>query len=307
MNNVLILGGTGFIGKSLIKTLERDGYNVFYTSRRANDTNQSHLCVELNDTESLMEHIKDKKIDIVIHLVSNLVPANNEIDYIKENTEVIIPTCRLIDALTGRKIKFIYFSSAGGVYGDSFTKSYQVSETDACQPTTYYGRSKLAIEDYLFKSKLDFLILRPSNVYGRDINFSKPQGLIGYLIKSHKERGCFYIFGDGNDLRDYIYIDDLCSITSNLLKEKVNSSVLNICSGKVYSINNVIGEYRGIVSNPIKVKYAGSRKCDVRYMELSNDKLLGIMKFKFTSLRVGLKYLIDGNDEESVGNCNTDI
>ena len=161
----------------------------------------------------------------------------------QEFENVIFPTVRLAQLCSRLGVQLVYFSSGGTVYGERKTLVPFV-ETDPKEPISYYGLSKQMIENsILFEhrvSNLDFVILRPSNPYGHGQSINGRQGLIAVALGKVLAGETMTIWGDANQVRDYIYIDDLSKVVVQLLKEDISCRTINIGSGKGYTVKEVL-------------------------------------------------------------------
>ncbi len=111
-----------------------------------------------------------------------------------------------MDYCASNHIEFVFLSSGGTVYG---VKGGVISENEPVAPISYYGLSKVQIEDlinfYHRRYNLNYLILRPSNPYGFGQNLYGKQGLIAVIIGKILSKESIVVFGDGTTIRDYIY------------------------------------------------------------------------------------------------------
>ena len=171
--NILFIGGAGFIGSSLVKRFISDEkHSVFILEpefadiSRLKDYNLTVFRSSLSNINEVKNILLTNKIEVVVHLVSTLIPGSTYDDYIGEFKNVIFPSIKLMEFCANEDIKFVYFSSGGTIYGNRTTFQPFV-ETDSMEPISYYGWSKQMMENsILFKNrtqKLKFLIVRPSN------------------------------------------------------------------------------------------------------------------------------------------------
>jgi len=131
-----------------------------------------------------------------------------------------LPTINLLEICKSYKIKSIVFIFSGGaIYGAS--PPYIHKETDNLFPNSSYGIMKLTIEKYLklynHLYKLNYLCLRLSNPYGA-FHLSRKQGLINIALRKGVDKKEFNVWGDGSNLKDYIYVEDVVRIIFTLLK-----------------------------------------------------------------------------------------
>ena len=189
--NILIIGGTGFIGRNIVENLLCSTDNKLILIGRDHNKIDSFfknkpviiVKAELSDINTIEKTLIKYDIDIVIHLVSNLIPSSSNKDFNRENSEVIVPTFHLLELLSKRNVKIIFFSSGGTIYGN---EPNTISEDNKLKPINYYGHSKQIIENqilFLNRTKeLSYLILRPSNVYGKYQKINSNQGFIAVAI-----------------------------------------------------------------------------------------------------------------------------
>ena len=221
-----------------------------------------------------------------------MVPGCNYNDYKQEFENVIFPTVRLMQLCSKMKVQFVFFSSGGTVYGERKTV-VPFLETDPKEPISYYGLSKQMIENsILFEnrvSNLQYLILRPSNPFGPGQNINGRQGLIAVALGKVLSGEPITIWGDGSSIRDYIYISDLAKIVTDLLEANTSNLIVNIGSGKGYSIKQVLNIINNIVDEEIQVEYTPSRKNDVSNMILDTTLLKTLVRVNNTPIELGIK------------------
>ena len=237
--NILITGGAGFIGSSIARALLDKGYTVtiiddFYSSRKRNiPAGSSFYEMDLRD-KKLLQLFKDHEINCVYHQAArgdvrgSLI---NPYEYCNVNIEGGI---NLLECSRINKIKGMSFASSGGcVYGKpEFTPT---TEDHKMSPIDPYGATKACFEIYLETYRrlydLNYTIFRYPNVYGPYQNPFGEAGVISIFTKLILDDKEVVINGDGENIRDYVYIDDI--VTANLLALNNNSnSPLNVGTGK---------------------------------------------------------------------------
>ena len=299
MKRFLFLGGAGFIGSNLIRTLigRQDDIKVYVLEPSfANISRLDGMEVQvfrgtLQDIDFVQSIIEANHIDTIVHLVATIIPGSTFEDYKREYQQVIFPTIELMQYCAQKDIKFVYFSSGGTVYGNR-TDMTPFKETDPMAPISYYGWSKQMMENsilYVHRTAgLKYLIVRPSNPYGHGQNIHAKQGLIAVALGKILAREPIVVWGDGSNVRDYIYIDDLCEVLCQLLEKDVCNTTLNIGSGVGASINDIIQVLRDVVSEEVQVEYQPARKVDVSHMILDTTHLKQFVNVEFTSLVEGV-------------------
>jgi UDP-glucose 4-epimerase len=297
--NILFIGGAGFIGSNIISNIITCKYNwnIFVLELPGADLSRlvgmdiTVIRGELSNIDMVQSLLDINRIDCVVHLVSTLIPNSTFEDYKREYLNVIFPSIELMSLCAKKHIKFVYFSSGGTIYGDR-TTTIPFVETDSILPISYYGWSKQIMENAIAYANrtegLEYLILRPSNPYGHGQRLHAQQGLIAVSIGKLLAGEDIEIWGDGDSLRDYIYIDDLADIVVQLLRKKISNTILNIGSEKGYSVNNIIFELQKIVGKKIQVKHVPMKKSNVKNMILNTTKLRKLVKVNITPLHRGM-------------------
>jgi UDP-glucose 4-epimerase len=300
MKNILLLGGAGFIGSNLVQELLcRKDYNInvleleFASVSRIEALPAKIFRGNISDTDLLESILLNEKIEIVIHLVSTIIPGSCYDDFKREFTDVIFPSIRLMEICCKKNVKFVYFSSGGTVYGDRTGEVIPFVEADEMAPISYYGWSKQMMENsilYMNRTQgLRYLILRPSNPYGHGQNLHGKQGFIAVALGKILAGEPITVWGDGSSIRDYIYIDDLCKAVVDLLgNEEVVNTTLNIGSSIGYSVNQILDVIKNVVSEPVEVEYVAARQADVSSMVLDTRKLRNLISFNPISIERGI-------------------
>lgn len=211
----LVLGGNGFIGSHLVDRLLLAGHGV-----RIFDRNEElyrrplagvEYCYADFGNRTLLAEALDG-IDIVFHLISTTVPKTSNDDPAFDVMSNVVETIALLEKCVARGIKKVVFLSSGGtVYGAP--AALPVSEDSPTNPECSYGITKLTIEKYLALFNhlygLDYVVVRPSNPYGPRQNLLGIQGAISVFLGRVAARKPIEVWGDGQIVRDYVYVEDL--------------------------------------------------------------------------------------------------
>ena len=304
--NILFIGGAGFIGSNLIRALDKEKYNITvvepegaYTGR-LEGLGVSLIKGSLNNVKFIQDCIDSKGIQIVVHLVSTLIPGSTYEEYKEEYKNVIFPSIELMEFCAKKGVRFIYFSSGGTVYGNR-DDVLPFVETDNMKPISFYGWSKQMMENsILFMHRtvgLDYMIVRPSNPYGHGQNLYGKQGLVAVAIGKLLKNLPIEVWGDGSAVRDYIYVDDLASIFAKLLENNVHNTTLNIGSGRGYSVNDVLAFLKIVSGKDTKIVYQNPRSMDVSNMVLDTTKLRKCINYDITSFMDGVRKFYEDSKE----------
>lgn len=292
---IFVLGGQGFVGLSLVKKLIDEGNEVIIYGRQKKNASSILKCKYINDEfENIANYTEVfNDIDVVYHLISTMKPkeSNENIEYdIKSN---VVTTVKLLDILVEKQVKKIIFPSSGGtVYGEA--QFFPINETHETNPISSYGITKLMIEKYLnlynHLHGLDYNVLRISNPYGPYQNIYSNQGIIGVFMKNILESSHIEVWGDGETVRDYIYIDDLVNALYLAGKTTTKQKVLNIGSCNGVSINNLIEIIRNSINKDFSVSYKSHRVFDVNKNILDNSRAKEELGWNcYSSLEEGIK------------------
>ena len=276
-NRIIITGANGFIGSSLMEKMLIDGYQdiIALDIKEAANKPKSirQIIGDFSDAKLLAEILRTD--DITIHLACPTIPSTSE-QYLDMDIKTnILGTIKLIQAAVEKKCyKLIFFSSGGTIYGD---QGREPIGEDACpQPQNLHGVMKYTIENYLRAFNklygLDYLIVRPSNPYGRQTETGKNQGIIDVFIDKIKKNEDLVIWGDGRIVRDYIHIDDLAECVSLLIKKNIRNETVNIGTGIGASVNELLEIIKTVSGKSLSINYEESREFDLKYNVLNIKK-----------------------------------
>lgn len=294
---ILVLGGGGFIGINLTKALLKDGFDVRVFEHPNN--NSRNLFGDSINLEWIMgdftnpQHVKGAidGCEIVFHLVSTTLPANSNKNPVYDTQSNVVSSVHMINAAKEAGVKKIIFASSGGtVYG--IPQELPISESHPTNPICSYGISKLAIEKHLLVSKLnggpDYSILRLANPYGLHQSVKNAQGVVPAIINNALNREVFVVWGDGKNVRDFVYIDDVVDAFLRSMQVP-KPGPYNIGSGDGCSVCELIAMVGDILNCTIKTKFEPSRHVDVPVNLLNITKATSDLSWEPTvKLRGGL-------------------
>lgn len=278
--NVLILGGNGFIGSHLVDKHIMEGHKV-----RVFDKYEEHYRRPVNSVDyrfgdfgnrGSLEGVLDD-IDVLYHLVWSSIPKTSNDDPVFDVQSNVVETINLMENCVKKRIKkFVFISSGGTVYGSP--SLFPVHESAQTNPNCSYGITKLCVEKYiLLFSKLyglDYIIGRPSNPYGARQNPYGMQGVISAFLGKIKDNKDLEIWGDGEIIRDYIYIDDLVDGLYKAAMSGTTNNIFNFGTGVGHSLNDVVEVIRRITGKNFNVRYKEGRNFDIGkiYFDISRAK-----------------------------------
>ena len=299
MKSVLILGGFGFLGTNVIKYVGahmREAYRFIVFDKFDHhmggvkcESIVKNYAGDVSDNMLLEKIFKENHIDIVLHSLSTTVPVDSANARYDVETN-LLPTLDVLALMVKYDVKdIVYISSGGAVYGTRDTKVHE--ESDAVYPISSYGVIKVASEKYMMQYAqlygLRPLILRLSNPYG-PYHYSMKQGVINIAMEKALRNEPLQIWGEGNDKKDYIYVEDFVDILFRLLEKGVVNQVINIGSGALLSVNEIANAVRELVPS-FEATHADAQKFDASHFELNTDKLKSyIGDYQFTPFKDGL-------------------
>lgn len=289
----LVLGGNGFIGSHVLEKLNQQQYNIISFDRELPVVKIEGIQYIVGDFKSDKDlSIAVEKADVVLHLISTINPSLSIIKPLDGYTIDTVQTIKILEILRENNGQLIFASSGGTVYGEQ--EHFPIKEESICKPINHYGNTKLTIENiirmYNHNYKMNNKILRISNPYGLGQDYHKGVGVISAFINKILNNETVEIWGDGNIIRDYIYIDDLCQAFVDILNYRGQEEVFNIGSGKGYSLNEILNIIEKIHGKPIKKIYLDNRIVDVQKVVLDITKVKQELNFKpKTSFKEGLE------------------
>lgn len=288
---ILILGGNGFLGKNLCQYLVEKGENVYSFDMalpKVPVEGVEYLAGDFFDDYTLQKAVAG--MDVIFHAICTLNPGNSNDKYILGYERDFVQTAKLCSYIKDTDCRLIFFSSGGTVYGNQEVQP--ITETAVPVPINHYGNLKLCIENTIrtfnFQMKKNMLIARISNPYGPGQDYHKGVGFIDAAIKRALAGETIEIWGDGNNVRDYIYIDDVCRMLYDLIDYHGEYEVFNISAGRGESQNNIINILKEINGN-VCVNYSEARSVDARRIILDNQRIRDISKGELVPIEIGIR------------------
>lgn len=288
---VLVLGGNGFIGKNLIKELICNNYDVtsFDLNLPMHQVEGVNYIQGNFFDEATLEYITEK-IDVIFHAISSINPGNSNQKYMQGYENDLIYTIKLCRLVKTKNIKMIFLSSGGTVYGDQ--KVQPIKENSRMHPINHYGNLKLCMENTMMtfncQENTKMIIARIANPYGIGQDFKKGVGFIDAVLKKGILNETIEIFGKGDVVRDYIYIDDVCKMLRTLIQYNGKEEVFNISSGVGYSQKEIINFAKEWIPD-LKISFKNPRTIDVKKIILDNSRIRHIYDSELVSLHEGMK------------------
>jgi len=305
-SKILITGASGLIGSAMLRRLSSQQYeNVTVVSN--NREIKKYNCTEYNKIKADLSEISKKEMreivrdnEYVFHFAAATSGAKDMEDnpLVHVNPNVIMNTM-LLDCCYKAGVKKVIWTSSSTIYPDS-TKAMLEEDGFLGDPFKKYfpvGWMKRYTEklcemysNYLPR-KMPCVVLRPSNIYGPGDKFDLDKcHVTPAMVKKVVDKwNPLEVWGDGNDMRDLLYVDDF--IDAVFLAMDINEyNPINICSEKLYSVNDIISILMEIESYYPKIIYSSDKPTMIKYRAMNGKKAREILGFNAkTSIENGLK------------------
>lgn len=319
--NFLVTGGCGFIGSNYINYLFKNKkvkkiinldflyycasiFNIHQDIR--NSDKYEFIKGNLNDYDLICKILKEQKITHIVHFAAQSHVDNSFNDSLQYTFDNVQGTHTLLEAIKNinKNIIMLHFST-DEVYGES--DNNEMDESSILCPTNPYSASKAAAEmyirAYIFSYKLKIIISRGNNVFGYN---QYPEKLIPKFINLLREGKKCTIHGDGNTIRNFIFVDDVCTAVDYIIKNGTFGQVYNI--GSDHSYERSVIDVTKLLVKKIKnddnyenyVTFVDDRPFnDKRYL-ISNEKLKELGWEQKVSFDDGIDLLLKYNDDTQI-------
>lgn len=291
---VLLIGGGGFIGCALGRRLAASGCEVHALSRHVEPGRRGDVEFHRgSQAEAAVVAPLLARCDSVVHLASTTTPgrsAHAPALETRENLEPLADFLELLAATAPRRI--LYLSSGGAIYGNP--PLLPATEEHPVQPLSWHAAGKAAAEEFLRTharqiSGTSLVILRPANVYGPDQPLQAGFGFVRTLLEKARSAEPVEIWGDGRQVRDFLYIDDLVDACMRLLDVPAVTGTFNAGSGAGTSLLELVRLAVQVTGREIPVVLRPGRDIDVASIWLDCGRLRAATGWRSTTpLEAGL-------------------
>ncbi len=283
----LVTGANSFTGRYLVPLLQQRGYQVHDGSAV-----QGSEPLDLCRPAALREQVLAAAPDVVIHLAAISHVAHGDIDQIYQVN--LLGTRHLLAALAElpKRPQAVLLASSANIYGN--TEAEHIAEEQPAAPANDYAVSKLAMEQMarLWLPKLPITLTRPFNYTGRgqSSNF-----LLAKICEHFRRKAEFIELGNLDVARDFSDVRDVVQAYADLLDCATAGQTVNICSGQIYSLRQVLAMCQEITGHQMEVRVnpAFVRASDVYKLGGSRARLNGLTGAKrLYSLRQTLEWML---------------
>ena len=282
MSRILITGAAGFIGSQLAYRLYKNGDDISLVDNFSYGREDNLLFDDISFTDTIyrkdirdrefMEKLfADKKFDIIYHF-AGITPLPDCQDKAYEAVNVNVDGTVLILELARKYgVKKVVFASTSAVYENN--TEFPLVEEKVTQPSLIYPSTKYSAEQFCKAFydayKLPICVLRFTNVYGPHIDCLRKQPpVMGYIIREFFNGRSPILHSDGEQKRDFVFVDDLLDLA--LLVSKGNDfDIVNVSTGRAISINEIANIIASEMNcQNIEIKYRDVEKFWEKYPEL---------------------------------------
>lgn len=289
-SGILLVGGSGFIGRALAASFATEGREVHVLARKPALGLPAGVHGHVGDQgdKAVLSPLLARCIQ-VIHLASATTPGDTVWSPSVEAEASLLPALRFIECLQGfPESRVIFVSTGGALYGNA----EGANETTLPVPGSYHGAGKVALEAFFSvlgqRRPGGLTILRPSNIYGPGQALRAGFGIIPTLLERARDGGKVTIWGDGSSVRDYLYINDMAVACRLALIGP--SGVYNIGAGVGTSLNELIEQVQQITGRKLLVERQPARVSDVGRIALDTARAREMLGWgPSVDLREGLR------------------
>ena len=267
--NITVLGASGFVGYNLSCALSQKGFHVVGSDiEKIADYKARFVTADMREMNDVARAIAGS--EAVVHLAAHQL--RDSLRDPRMNAEVnILGTLNVLEACRKEGVKKIIFSSASSIIGQPLRNP--VDEEHVCNPKTPYAVTKLAVEHYLSLYQeiygLNYLVFRFFNIYGPH----QKDGLIPNFLTRLVKGQPVQIFGNGDQVRDYVYVNDLTPIFEKALREPIQNTTVNIGTGRGATIMEVLNAASKVVGKEPLIEWKDRQKGEIGNFVADTRKL----------------------------------
>jgi UDP-glucose 4-epimerase len=299
---ILVTGGAGFIGSNVADRFVSLGHEVAVLDDLSTGFREfvpggaRFYQVDLTDAAGVDACLAEFRPEVVDHHAAQIDVRRSVTEPRLDASINILGTLGLLESCTRHSVaKFLYASTGGALYGEG--RTLPATEEHPVNPEAPYGASKHTVEHYLYiwrlLHRLDYTVLRYPNVYGPRQNPHGEAGVnaifIGLMLEGKRPR----IFGTGEQLRDYLFVDDV--VAANVLAlERGSGEMVNLGTGIGTSVNQIFRELRDILKFPGEPIYEPPRPGEVQRIYLDASRAREVLGWTpKVSFRAGLERTVE--------------
>ncbi|WNS42731.1 NAD-dependent epimerase/dehydratase family protein [Paenibacillus sp. MMS20-IR301] len=308
---ILVMGGAGFIGSNIVDQLLLENHEVgivdnLLTGKKEN-INSKAIFFDMDLNSPMLERVFETfSPEVVLHLAAQVNVAKSIRDPLLDQEINIRGTVSVLEKCKKYNVRKIIYSSSAAVYG--IPKNEIIDEDHPTDPISFYGISKLVPEYYIRTySKLyglQYSILRYSNVFGPRQDHMGEAGVISIFANQIINNKEITIFGNGEQTRDFIYVQDVVNANISAIHSEVDG-IYNISTNCSITLNDLVRKMDIQSGKSTEIRYEDERMGDIQHSCLDNRAAIKALGWKpVYSIEYGLKETINYHAESSITEKN---
>lgn len=283
---ILVTGGAGFIGSHIVDQLIDNGDQVFIidnlSTGKEEQLNPKATFYRMDLTDyHLTQVLQKEKPEVVIHQAAQTQVQRSILEPLFDANSNIMGTIYLLEACRLSGVRKIILASTAAVYGNP--EYLPIDEEHPIRPLSGYGIGKFSAEQYLHVYHnlygIGYTILRYANVYGLRQNAKGEGGVISIFIDRLLHNQAITIYGDGEQTRDYIYVEDIARANVAAI-HRGNGEILNIGTGISTSINELVNLFTQVTGNQVMREYKEERSGDIKDSLFDNKRARAVLNWE---------------------------
>jgi UDP-glucose 4-epimerase len=282
---ILVTGGAGFIGSNVADQFVALGHEVavldnLSTGRREQVPERAAFYqADLADPAAVEACIAEFRPEVVDHHAAQ-IDVRRSVEDPRRDAEInILGSLSLLESCRRHRVrKIVYASTGGALYGEA--RFLPATEEHPVNPEAPYGASKHTVEHYLYIWKqlhgLDYTVLRYPNVYGPRQNPLGEAGVnaifIGLMLQGKRP----HIFGDGEQIRDYLFVGDVVE-ANRLALDRGSGEIANLGTGVGTSVNEIFRVLRDVIGFTAEPIYEAPRPGEIQRITLDASRARAVL------------------------------
>ena len=283
---ILVTGGAGFIGSHLVEALLESGYSVrvlddLSSGKLSNlPIDRCHLTLvvgDVADAPTVERAMKD--CSAVVHLAAVASVQASVDDPVATHQSNFVGTLNICEAMRQAGVRRVVYASSAAIYGNN-GEGMAITEDTPKNPLTPYAADKLASEHFLDfyrrQHGLEPVILRFFNIYGPRQDPSSPySGVISIFSERAQKKLPITVYGDGEQTRDFVYINDLVKVLVQAVAESEPMiEPVNVGFNRSTSVNELVATLSELLGRPVTLNHDAPRSGDIKHSRADNRRLL---------------------------------
>lgn len=296
----LVTGGAGFIGSHITDALIESGHEVTVVDDLSTgNSEQMHPQAQLIQADVVVDNLEstfsEGQFEVVYHLAAQTDVMTSVAEPAVDAQVNIIGGIRVLELCRQHGVRKVIYSSSSAVFGDP--DYLPIDEEHAIRPLCPYAASKHTFEHYLHLYSeihdLDYTVLRYANAYGPRQDPHHEGGVVAIFAYKILQGLKPIIYGDGEQTRDFVHVDDLVRANLNCL-EMGDNAIFNLGTGIETTVNQLSALLCEESEIAAEVEYAEERRGEMRRLSLQSARAASELKWSpEVDLRTGVRSVLD--------------